>query len=171
MRRTTLALTVLIALFSGCARETPKSSGRLIADYAPGKDAEVSKAPYQATYILRHWPNPPADPPPKHWVPDQEIVDLFIRGLDKRQAVGFEKTSDGNLVAVAGEEKIKLEPGRYAWHIHPSTEYTGLKWVIHETGERTVEIISLPFGLAAAALVVPFIFCGFLLVLPFAILL
>ena len=94
-------------------------------------------------------------------------MDLFVRGLSKRDSVGFEKTSDGKLLAVAGDEKLTLEPGRYSWNIDPRTEYTGFKWFVHETGERTVEIICLPFELAVAAVAVPFVFGAFLLCWPF----
>jgi hypothetical protein len=80
--------------------------------------------------------------------------------------VGFEKSSDGNLVAVAGEEKIPLEPGRYSWHIEPSSEYTGMKWFVHEAKDCTVEIVSLPFEAAAAAVAVPIAVGAFIIALP-----
>jgi hypothetical protein len=152
-----------LVLAAGCAHRAPTPDGRMIAEYQPGKDAIVCKTPYQATYVLRHMPTPPSDPPPKEWIPEHEVVDVFIRGLGKRHSIGFEKSSDGTLCAVAGEEKLKLEPGRYCWHIHPHSQYTGLKWVLHETGERVVEVISLPFGLAALVIVVPLV-VGFYLV-------
>ncbi len=100
-------------------------------------------------------------------MPSEQVVDLFVRGLDKRQSVGFEKTADGKLLAVAGYEKIALEPGRYAWHIHPSSEYTGLKWFVQETGERVVEVVCLPFELAVVVVAMPFVFGAFLFAWPF----
>jgi hypothetical protein len=158
-------------LLSGCSHDNPQlGNGRLIAEYAPAQSADVSKAPYQATYVLRHWPVPPSDPPPKQWIPEEQIVTMYVRGLERRQSVGFEKTADGKLLAVAGEEKISLEMGRYSWHIHPSTEYTGAKWFFHETGERVVEIVSLPFEVAAAAVVLPVVCGAFLFTWPFLLL-
>ena len=160
-----------IILLTGCAHESPApSSGRLIAEYVPDKEVNVSNAPYQASYVLRHWPAPPSDPPPQRWIPEEQVVDLFVRGLDKRQPVGFEKTDDGKLLAIAGEEKITLAPGHYCWHIHPSSEYTGLQWFIHETGDRTVEIVSLPFAFVAAAVAMPFVFGVFLFTWPWFLL-
>ena len=153
-------------MLAGCTHDAAHSSGQLVARYS-GTDAEVSNAPYKATYVLRQSQAPPSDPPPRTWIPEEHVVDLFVRGLSRQQAVGFEKTSDGKLLAIAGDEKIALEPGRYSWHIDPSTEYTGLKWFVHETGERTVEIISLPFDCAAVVVAVPFVLGFFLFTWPF----
>jgi len=168
MRRTKRAWVLLgIFMLTGCVSENRRLPGKLIAEYSPDKkDASVSKTPYQAIYVLREWPTPPSDPPPQRWVPEENVVDLFTRGLEGRQPVGFEKSSDGKLVAVAGEEKIPIEPGRYSWHIEPSSEYTGMKWFIHEAGERTVEVVSLPFDLAAAAIAVPIAVGTFIIAWP-----
>jgi hypothetical protein len=167
--KTASAIFGMVLLIAGCVHDKPKLPGRLIANCVPGKDEELSKAPYQATYVLREWPAPPI-PPPSRWVPEENVVDLFTRGLDRRQPVGFEKSTDGQLFAVAGEEKIPLNPGRYSWHIEPSSEYTGARWFFHEAGERTVEIVSLPFELAAAIVAVPFVAGAALLTWPLLVL-
>lgn len=153
LRKALAACLMTVFFLSGCAHHNSHPhGGRMVAEYCPGKDAEVTKTPYQATYVLYHWPKPPCDPPPHKWVPEHEVVEMFVRGLGKRACIGFEKDSDGKLFAVAGDEKIGLEAGRYCWHIHPTTEYTGMKWFAHETGERVVEIVSLPFGLVGGAI-------------------
>ena len=111
-----LGILLAIGLLSGCRHDNPHATGgRLIAEHKPEKEAELAKAPYSATYVLYQQPAAPTDPPPRRWVPDEQAVELFVRGLGKRQPIGFEKTSGGKLVAVAGEEKISLEPGRYRW--------------------------------------------------------
>jgi hypothetical protein len=157
-----------MGLLGGCAHQNlHPHGGRLIAEFKPGECPDVKKAPYQATYVLYHWPKPPCDPPPHKWVPEQEVVEMFVRGLTKRQPIGFEKGCDGKVFAVAGEEKIELDAGRYCWHIHPSTEYTGVKWLVQETGERAVEIISLPFGLAALIVCLPLLLLFFVFFWPF----
>lgn len=160
-----------LILLGGCSHSgLHPHGGKMIAEYKPCEDAQVKKTPYQANYVLYHWPKPPCDPPPQKWIPENEVIEVFVRGLGKRQPIGFEKAKDGQLFAVAGDEKISIEMGRYCWHIHPSTEYRGLKWFVHETGDRIVEIASLPFGLVAAAIfcvcLLP-LFLGFLFVWPF----
>jgi hypothetical protein len=67
---------------------------------------------------------------------------------------------------LAGDEKIVLEEGRYCWHLSPATEYHGVKWVLHETGECVVAVVSLPFELAALALTLPVVAGCFVLFLP-----
>ncbi len=154
----------------GCAHTSHPHGGKLLAEYKPGDDPETVSVPYQANFVLYHWPKPPKNPPPHKWIPEQEVGELFVRGLTRHEQIGFEK-DDCQLFAIAGEEKILLEEGRYCWHIHPSSEYRGIKWVLHETGERTVQIVSLPFGLAAAAIVLPVTFVGLILFLPVALIL
>jgi hypothetical protein len=172
MVRSVLAGGLLgMVLLGGCAHQNlHPHGGRMIAEFKPGECPEVKKTPYQATYVLYHWPIPPCDPPPHKWVPEHEVVEMFVRGLGKRQPIGFEKGCDGKVFAVAGEEKIELDLGRYCWHMHPNTEYTGLKWLVHETGERAVEIIAVPFGLAATIIALPFGLAAMILFLPFFLL-
>lgn len=171
MWRVRCILLAALATTTGCAHwNAPTPGGRFITDYKPGKDAELSHTPYQATYVLQHCPDPPSDPPPREWIPEQQVVTLYVRGLGKWQSIGFEKTADGELLAVAGEEKIKLEPGRYRWHMDPNTEYTGFKWLAHESGQRTVEILTLPFSIAAAVIVLTCIGVFFLVAWPFFLL-
>lgn len=167
-----MALTgafLVAALAGGCAHCGHNHGGRLIQEYKPGGEAEVTKTPYAGTFVLFHSPKPPCDPPPQTWIPDHQVVEMFVRGLGKRQAIGFE-CKDGKLFAVAGDEKIELAMGRYCWHLHPNSEYTGMRWLIHETGERIVEIVSMPFGLAALILCLPFILVFFLFFFPFVFL-
>ncbi len=152
-RRKLVLPLVCAALLTGCAQQaTHTHGGRMVAEYCPGKEPEVSKTPYAATYVLYHWPKPPCDPPPHKWVPEHEVAEMFVRGLGKHDPIGFEKGSDGKIVAVAGEEKITVDDGHYCWHIHPTTEYTGFKWFVQESGERVVEVVSLPFELVGGAI-------------------
>src|SRR5262249_25917988 len=128
----------------------------------------VDWTPYQATYVLYHWRPQPTDPPPQTWIPDQEVEELYVRGLGRWVNIGFEKGDKGKLFAVAGKEKIPLEDGRYCWHINPATEYHGAERLLHETGQNIVYVVRLPFGLAAAAVAIPVILgCG-LVCLPLA---
>src|SRR5581483_4831397 len=122
---------------------------------------DEESAPYKATYALYHWRKPPEGEPPQTWVPEQEVEQLYLRGLSKGDKVGFERDDKGRLFAVAGEEKIPLPDGRYCWHITPETEYRGLERVLHETGENVKAIILLPFEVAGAAV-------GAALLLPLA---
>jgi hypothetical protein len=138
-------LLLPLALGAGCMAPNPHHhGGEFVAEYRPGEKAEATTAPYQATYALYEWPKPPEGPAPHTWNPDTQATELYVRGLDRCDKVGFEKSDKGELLAVAGEEKIPLEPGRYCWHITTATEYHGVQRVLHETGENVVAIVALP---------------------------
>ena len=159
MRKTvTVCLLVAALLTAGCLGSPHHHhGGQLVAEYHPGDKPETTSAPYKATYVLYHWPAPPTDPPPHTWVPEKEVVELYVRGLSRHDPVGFAKTDAGQLQAVAGEEKILLDDGRYCWHISPETEYRGFARLIHETQENVVSIVELPFGVFILAVSVPFL--------------
>src|SRR5262249_15562292 len=119
MRRQVIVVALILSFACGCAHNPHGHSGELVAEYRPGKEPEVEHAPYKAAYALYQWPKPPESPPPHTWYPEHHAVEIFVRGLSKSDAVGFEKGEGGNIVAVAGDEKIVLEEGAYCWHITP----------------------------------------------------
>jgi hypothetical protein len=158
MRRTvTIPLLAVTLLTAGCASNPHHHGGQLVAEYHPGDEPKTTCAPYKATYVLYHWPAPPTDPAPHTWVPEKEVVELYVRGLGRHDTVGFEKNSDGELQAVAGEEKILLDDGRYCWHISSDTEYRGFARLFHETQENVVNVLELPFGIVILAVELPFL--------------
>jgi hypothetical protein len=142
-------------LVAGCLSNPHAHSGKLIAEYRPGEEPSTARTPYQATYALYQWRSPPTQPPPHTWIPEQEITELYVRGLSRWKTIGFTRESDGALYATAGEEKIPLAEGHYCWHITPQTETHGLERVLSETGENVVTIVSLPFGTACFLVVAP----------------
>ena len=163
MPRKVLACSLLLVLVAGCATFNPHShGGHFVCECKADDKPDTSPAPYKATYVLYYWRAPPKDqPPPQTWIADQEVVQLYVRGLDRGDNIGFEKNDKGELFAVAGLEKIALEPGRYCWHVSQDTEYRGLHLAVHELGESvrdTVDaIIALPMGIVLVILLIPFL--------------
>ena len=160
MRRPLLFFGMFLALLTaGCATNLHGHGGKFIAEYQPGEHPCTTHTPYKAVYVLYQWRKPPGGTPPHSWIPEQEVTELFLRGLGRWEKVGFEKGPNGELLAVAGGEKIPLEEGRYCWHITTATEYQGVQRVLNETGENVVAVAAMPFGLAAFACMLP-VFAG-----------
>lgn len=132
-------------------------SGQLVADLGPNEHPSVEAAPYKATYALYRWRKPPEGAAPEHWVAEEEVERLYLRGLCRRDKVGFERDDKGQLFAVAGDEKIPLVDGHYCWHITPETEYRGMERILHEAGENLVDIATLPFAVVGAVAILPVI--------------
>jgi hypothetical protein len=159
---------LLIAL-GGCAAPNPHThGGQLVCEHKCDDKPEATTAPYKATYVLHQWRTPSPDQPTPHtWIAEEQVTELYIRGLEKGDALGFEKDDKGQWFAVAGCEKIPLEPGRYCWHISQATEYRGFHLAVHEVCEAFKEtvamIIGLPAGIVLLVLLAPF----FVLCLPF----
>jgi hypothetical protein len=126
----------------------------MVADLKAGGSPAVEDAPYKATYVLYHWRTPPEGPVPENWTAEDEVERLYLRGLSRKDKVGFERDDKGQLFAVAGDEKIPLADGRYCWHITPETEYRGTERILHETGEIIVDIATLPFAVVGAVVTV-----------------
>ena len=154
---------LLLVLAAGCTNQNPHChGGHFICEHRPQDTPGTSTAPYKATYVLYQWRLPPQDQPAPHtWMPDHEATELYVRGLDGGEKIGFEKGEKDQLFAVAGCEKILLEPGRYCWHISPETEYRGFQLALHEICETVKEtvaaIIALPLGIVLLVLLAPFL--------------
>jgi hypothetical protein len=159
----------LLLLTAGCASHNPHChGGTFVCECRAADKAEATTAPYKATYVLYQWRNPPAgEPAPRTWIGEHEVAELYIRGLDAGDAIGFEKGDKDQLFAVCGGEKILLEPGRYCWHITQETQPSGFRQVVHEMCETTRDLVTtvlaLPLGIVLLVLLVPL----FILLLPF----
>ena len=170
MPRTLLACSLLLLALAGCACRNPHChGGRLILEHACDATPETKKTPYAATYVLYHWRTPPKDgPAPPRWIAEEECKELYVRSLDRGDKIGFEKKDD-KLFAVAGGEKIELEPGRYCWHISPATQLRGVRAVLHDAYEAFKDMVALiigvPVGIVALILLLPF----FILFFPFLV--
>jgi hypothetical protein len=146
---------ILTSLTAGCASNPHGHGGRFIAEYQPGEHPCTTCTPYQAVYALYQWRKPPAETPPHTWIPEQEVAELYVRGLGRWKPVGFEKGSNGELLAVAGDEKIPLEDGHYCWHITTASEDRGMQRILSDTGENVVAVATAPFALAACVCMLP----------------
>jgi hypothetical protein len=156
MARRRIVYSWMAAFLCGWQVANPHGhGGAFVAEHKPGETPAVSSAPYQAVYALYRWDPPPEEPPPHTWLPEQQVTEMFVRGLARRDPVGFEKGKDNELVAVAGTEKIPLVEGRYCWHITAGSEYHGTQRLLHEAGENLLTVVELPFELAGVALVAP----------------
>ena len=158
-RKLIVGLLMATLLAGGCAGNSHSHSGELIAEHTPDSTPEVTEVPYRATYALYQWAHPPEGPPPRTWIPEHEVTELYVRGLSGSDKVGFEKGENGELRAVAGDEKIPLEPGHYCWHITPETEHRGLERAAEVTGDTVCTVVALPFATVAYICALP-IFAG-----------
>jgi hypothetical protein len=170
MPRKFLPCTLLLLIgLAGCAAHNPHThGGQFLCEHKSDDKPETTTAPYKATYVLHQWRTPPPDQPTPHtWIAEQQVTELYVRGLEKGDALGFEKDDKGQWFAVAGSEKIPLEPGRYCWHISQATEYRGFGLAVHEVCETVQEtgamIVALPLGIVFVVLLAPF----FVICLPF----
>jgi hypothetical protein len=163
---------LLLAGAAGCASNNPHChGGQLVTEHKCDDKPDTTTVPYKATYALYQWRTPPADQPTPHtWIPEQETSEMFVRGLDKGDNIGFEKDDKGQLFAVAGTEKIPLEPGRYCWHITEATEYHGLRRVVHEGCEMIEEMVATIVGVPVSIVVIILLLPVFILLLPFFLL-
>jgi hypothetical protein len=145
----TTGLLLGAALAGGCITSPPCHEGPLVAAYRPGTAAGVTPAPYDATYALYRWPDPPQDPA----TAAGELSGL--RGLSRvvgQEPVGFESGTDGQLLAVAGAQKLPLPPGRYCWHITPDTERKEPHPVLKGTKQALRTVVELPCDAVGTAL-------------------
>jgi hypothetical protein len=162
MVRPALAGAMVACLFvAGCATNPHSHGGTLVVEHHPGDKEEVASAPYKADYVPYRWPGPPPGPPPHDWRPEREATELYMRGLERATPVGFEADANG-VVAVAGEERIPLEEGRYCWHISSDTQYRGGALVLHELGEDVAGVIALPFATVGFVCMLPVVAIGML---------
>lgn len=149
MTRSVLALGLVLFLVTGCCDNHHCHGGKLVCEHAHKGKPSVDSAPYKATYALYGWRKPPDGSHPEKWIADHEVDQLYVRGLERADKVGFERDSSGQLFAVAGEEKIPLPAGRYCWHVTQETEYRGLERVLHEAGENLLTVAMLPLTVPA----------------------
>jgi hypothetical protein len=158
MARNLLILSLIVCLLlQGCMSNPHLHGGQMVAECHGGDCPSETRTPYKATYVLYQWQDPPDGPPPKSWVAEQHVAEMYIRGLDRGEKIGFEKDAQGNLSALAGQEKIALPPGRYCWHISQETEYRGAACILHETGDNVCGIIALPFATAVGIVMLPIV--------------
>ena len=167
MRRLIVGVTLLMV--AGCTSPNPHChGGSFVCECRAGDKPEASTAPYKATYVLYQWRTPPpGEPAPRTWIGEHEVTELYIRGLDRGDAIGFEKGDKDQLFAICGCERIPLEPGRYCWHISLDTQPSGFRQAVHELCETCQEIVTtvlaLPLGIVVLILLLPL----FVLLLPF----
>jgi hypothetical protein len=156
-RKLLILVQIACLLVAGCVSNPHLHGGKLIAECRAEDSPAQTRTPYKATYVLHEWPQMPEGPPPKNWVAEQQVTEMYVRGLDRGETIGFEKDGQGNLFALAGQEKIALPPGRYCWHISPETEYRGAARIVHETEENVCGVIALPFTTAFGIVMLPIV--------------
>jgi hypothetical protein len=147
---------------AGCATNPHSHGGSLVVEHHPGDKEAVTSAPYKADYVLYRWPSPPPGPPPHDWRPEREATEFYVRGLEGGTPVGFRADEHG-IVAVAGQERIPLEEGRYCWHISSDTQYRGAQLVCHEVADDVVTVIAIPFATVGFICMLPVVAIGMLL--------
>jgi hypothetical protein len=137
---------VIMLLVTGCNPVNPFLYGNVgIVEYKGGESPETTTTPYKATYTLYqgsyrvpHREDGTSDSvPPLETMPGEHFVradgELFVGVLSCADKIGFEKSADGKIVAVAGSERIPVDDKDYCWYSTSEPEFEGLQWLCHET--------------------------------------
>jgi hypothetical protein len=105
---------LLLPLAAGCTARGSIPLGQLIVAHEADGNTTVVEAPRQTTYALYQ---PPA-PDNVNSTPEGK-VHLQLQ-VASGEPIGFEKAQTGDLQAVAGEKRIPLSEGEYAWRYSES---------------------------------------------------
>jgi hypothetical protein len=148
-------LFLLAALVGGCASQRPEAGAPWIAEYHPGGAVATAAAPYRADYAL--------------YQTDESAREqrLLWRGLAEQERVGFDRTGEGELVAVAGPDRVPLTDGCYAWRITPETELRGAALLQHDTRKALAATCRFVGGAAVGVVLFPVVVLWKVPVSPF----
>jgi hypothetical protein len=144
-------LSLLTVLVGGCAGAPQEHGGRLVAAYPPEGAPATAAAPYRADYALYR----------------EDGQALLWRGLAEKETVGFEKSAEGALTAVAGPDRVPLDDGRYCWRVTPETELRGAALVCHDTGNALASAGRFAGATALGVVLFPFVVLWGIPVSPF----
>ena len=98
-------LCVAVAL-CGCQMDT---DAHTVREFQAGKQTVVQNTQYAGRYQLYKIPDHARSELDKVTTP------VFSTHLDKKQLVGFKIDQNGKAIAVAGNQTVALEAGRYQW--------------------------------------------------------
>ena len=178
-RKPTVWTLVVTLLVTGCAHNPFDFYKHSIAEYKPGDRPETTTAPYQGSYALYRFdpaplttpaelsprsgsdetpkPLPPLElPPGQRFMPDCGAGELYVRLLSDSDKIGFEKSDDGKLIAIAGSERIPVDDGHYCWYVTTEKERHGFEPVCHETCKNGVTVVACALWPVGIAIQVPF---------------
>ncbi len=167
-RQVTAYFALLGALVSGCGSVPICHDGEVVAACPAEPDREMAQAPSNGPYGLYRRADKPDDASPRAadgGGPANGPGDLHgLFRLKSYGPVGFERGEDGQLLAVIGEEKVPLPPGRYCWCALPEsalpeiavpgpTLSAGQKvvWVLRKAGETAGDVLLFVVVLAVVA--------------------
>jgi hypothetical protein len=132
--RSPLFLVFVVAIVGGCASVPPPGTAEegliTVGCYRPGESPQVKQSPAYGTYGLYRSLTPAKDPS----VLDdagkpQGTEGAVLVGLCRiplREAVGFKRDADGQLYAVAGQDKFPLrDDAFYFWQGKPEPNSIG----------------------------------------------
>jgi hypothetical protein len=156
-RNLAVRLILLSGLLVGCAGQPRDAAGLRVVEYHPGGPIDRASAPYAANFALY------ADA-----APDQPAGQAMLwRGLSENEPLGFARTAEGALEAVAGPDHVPLTEGRYCWHLTPETELHGAALARHDTANVMAGVARLYGGVVLAVLLFPVIVLWQIPVSPF----
>jgi hypothetical protein len=104
-----LAVAGFFLLCVGCRSTHPFHEGILVSSHLPTHPSEALPLEFSAQYTLYSRPSL-----------EEEGVEVLFRDLERADPLGFAAT-EGELFAVAGQERIPLPAGLYCWHIRPGS--------------------------------------------------
>jgi hypothetical protein len=114
-----VVLTLIVGIITtGCERTIN------VADYRPGQQPTIAKAPDSEVFVLWRWTptQPPTNgkPPAPHRVARQFPVEVVEAFAERGEAVGFYRR-DGRLLAIAGGVERPVDEAHYVWRVQPGT--------------------------------------------------
>jgi hypothetical protein len=136
----------------------PSPLGPLLVEHEPDEKGRIIEAPREATYALYRR----AAPGEAGLTPQGKVCAQVL--IASGQPIGFEQVPTGDLQGVAGEQRIPLSEGEYAWFyseppaILPDM-FTGKVGKTLETvWEPTMQAVRVPLTIVGVVLY----FCPFL---------
>ena len=149
-------IVCLVIFAGGCTAAPSCHNGTRIVAYTPGAQLGVEPVPYTASYILYQPPIVPAGASSG----EGSLERWTLRELKQGGWIGFSREENGQLIAIAGSERIPLADGAYCWHVSPETQYSATKLFLlgaEDTARKTaMAIVRFPLELAGVILLVAF---------------
>lgn len=134
MKRTAIKLVLLMSLVcTGCTMDRRE---RAVNWFDGSGQPRLDPAPFKGDYSLYRS------------VKNQPETVVFRTRLEPPAKIGFSQSADGQSVAIAGNDSIPMEAGRYGWRGRPDEGQYDSEKTGTSVGTAALVIISVAVGIA-----------------------
>lgn len=138
IRPLTISLLIASLLAGGCTYDHKE---RVVANYFGGNDkVKLDEAPFAGDFTLYQGPT------------KGKYVPLQTLHLSPPDKVGFQRSQDGALDAIAGDKNIPLEAGYYVWRGTPDPGQIDAQHTGVQVGGVVLAIVGVGIVIAGIAL-------------------